>query len=695
MGRCRNHPDRETNFMCMKNNVYLCEECAKCMSPDIHCKFRTSCPIWFVSHSVEKWGSAAAEKGEGKKKWKVVFKPSQKETQVVDGATLLEASREAGVYLNASCNGQGACGKCKLVVERGEVETKPTPLLSDSEKERGYVLGCGTTVHGEVDARIPDESIEKKMKVAGMGKTATARLSGLVTDIDPMVTKVSLELKPPTLQDSASDLDRLRHALGKAGVETVDLIAGLGVVRKLGAAVRDGDWKVTASILKNGCVREVVNVETGVSGTGSLGLAIDIGTTSIVSYLVDMSNGGILSATSGHNGQAACGDDVINRIICAEKNGVKKLSEMALATINGLIAEALDAAGAEPGRIENVVVSGNTTMMHLFLEICARNIRREPYIPTVSAFPILKAGELGLQANPDAAVFVMPSPASYIGGDIVAGVLFSGLYKEQPLTLFIDVGTNGEIVLGNCDWMMAASCSAGPAFEGGGVRWGMRAEEGAIEKVRIDPSTLASSFSVIGDGRPRGLCGSGMIDLLSEMLRTKIMDRNGSINLDGDHPRIRQFDYGREYIVALAKETLIGEDIVFTEADIDNIKRAKGAIYAGFSVLLGEAGMDFSMVDRILIGGGFGRFLDIEKSVTIGLLPDIDRSKFKYLGNSSISGAYLALLSGEKREEAKKIARSITYIDFSSHGRFMEEYAAAMFFPHTNISNFPSVKAMV
>jgi uncharacterized 2Fe-2S/4Fe-4S cluster protein (DUF4445 family) len=689
--KCVNHLEAEARLMCMKDGVYLCGLCLSCRNPEIFCKFRTSCPVWFLKKASEKWESAEEPPKEGAAGFRVRFEPHGVQAETSGGATLLDAARGAGVYLNASCNGFGSCGKCRLVVESGEVETESTPLLTESEKKKGYVLACRTAARSDVTVRIPEETLEKKLRAAGLGAAATGRLRGRVAKIDPMFFRLYLALDPPTLLDSASDADRLSRAMRKAGFGPDDPHVGLDVIRKLAAEARANDWNISAAVFKNGCVNEVVDVGPPIAGRRPLGLAIDIGTTSIVVYLVDMADGAVLAAASGHNGQAACGDDVINRIVCAEKDGVRKLSELALGTINGLIAEALESAGGDAGRIENVAVSGNTTMVHLFLRIDPRYIRREPYVPASSQFPVVNAGELGLNANPRAAVFIVPGPAGYVGGDIVSGILFAGFHREQPRTLFIDVGTNGEIVLGNKEWMMAASASAGPAFEGGGVRWGMRAEEGAIEKVDVDRGTFAPRCSTVGGAPPRGICGSGMIDLISEMLLNGIIDRAGKFLLDPSHPRMKIGKYGPEYVVAFAYETGIGEDIIFTEPDVDNIMRAKGAVYAGLSVLLKEAGLRFSDVDRVCIAGGFGQRLDIDKAVTIGLLPDIDRCKFEYLGNTSVAGAYLALLSGEKRAEALAIAKGITYIDFSSNLKFMEEYTSALFFPHTDIEAFPSV----
>jgi len=693
MGKCVNHPDRETSYLCMKHNVYMCDECVKCRDPELYCKHRSSCPINFLSKKgVEGWVGEEKKVVEEIETATVFFEPDKKEITVPKGSTLMEVARAADIHINASCNGKGACGKCKLILESGQFETDDTPLLSDTEKEKIFVLACLTKVKGDITVSIPEESIEKKLKVAGMGEEATKNFKGLVTKIEPMLENFSLELDLPTLEDSVSDLDRLNRGLKREGCDVSRLSVGLKVMRQLTATIREDDWKVTASVLHKKCSSEVLRVTPGNGSKRPLGLAIDLGTTSIVVYVVDMADGTILSATSGHNRQAACGDDVINRIACAEKDGVKKLSGMSLVTINNLIGEAMGSLEDDLKTIENVVISGNTTMTHLLLGIEPRYIRREPYIPAVSEFPILKAGNIGIKANPVAAVFIMPGPASYVGGDIVSGLLYTGFHREEPMTLFIDVGTNGEIVLGNKDWLMTASCSAGPAFEGGGIRWGMRAEEGAIEKVSINPETLEPDFSTVGDLLPRGICGSGMIDLISEMLNTGIIGPNGKFKLESDHPRMKKYNGEGSYVLEFAKNTAMDEDIVFTETDINSLVLSKGAVYAGFSVLLNEAGMDFSMVDRIIITGGFGQYLDIERAISIGLLPDIDRDKFSYLGNSSIAGAYMALLSDDYRKEARNISNNMTYIDFSSNSKFMDEFTSALFLPHTNMDAFPSVK---
>jgi uncharacterized 2Fe-2S/4Fe-4S cluster protein (DUF4445 family) len=690
MGKCARHPERETRFQCLKHGTWMCEECLGCRDPELYCKNRSACPIWFIEKRrkrLQKEEQAAAALS----RCRVTFEPSGKVVETVAGSSLLEAATAADVHLNASCNGKGLCGKCKLVVASDNIETEPSALLSEDEVRKGYVLACQSRVTGDAVVRIPEETLERKLKVAGMGREATERLQGLVAAIEPMLREIPLELSPPTIEDAVSDLDRLNRGLKRQDCDIEKLNVGITVMRQLAEVMRESRWKVTASVVRRRCFNELLEVRPGNGTEPSFGLAIDVGTTSIVVYLVDMADGSVRAAASGHNRQAACGDDVINRIICAEKDGVKKLSGMALATINGLIGEALDSAGAHVRQVKNAVVAGNTVMTHLLLQIEPRYIRRSPYIPTVAEFPILKAGDIGLKAHPAAAVFVMPGPASYVGGDIVAGMLFAGFHREAPLTLFIDVGTNGEIVLGNREWLMTAACSAGPAFEGGGIRWGMRAEQGAIEKVAIHPGTLEPELATVGDEPPRGICGSGMIDLISELLSVGIIDRSGRFAVDLNHARVRKIRDEWAYVLASAGQTPAGEDIVFTESDLKNLIYSKGAVYAGFTTLLKEAGLEFSGVERVLISGGFGQYLDIEKASQIGLLPDIDRAKFRYLGNSSVAGAYLALLSESHRREARDICHNMTYIDFSSNPRYMDEFTSALFLPHTNLEMFPNV----
>lgn len=689
MGKCINHPERETSYICMKHNYYLCEECLECRDPEIYCKFRSSCPIYFIS----KKGFENSETESVHREYIVTFEPDHKKIKVVEGTTLLEASKKADIYINASCNGKGSCGKCKLVIQSGRVDSDKTPFLSDREKEKGYMLACQSRVKDDIVVKIPEETIEKKLKTAGMGAEATKKLSGLIETIEPILERIPLELDLPTLDDTVSDLDRLRRELKEFGYDTSRMNTNIRVIRQLTKAVRDDHFRVVASVLLKKCSSEIVDVSPSSHDHKKfLGMAIDLGTTSIVVYIVDMTDGTVLSAASGHNSQAACGDDVINRIVCSEKDGVGKLKKMAVSTINNLTTMALVSINADFKQIDNIAISGNTIMTHMLLGIDAKYIRREPYIPTVSEFPVIQAGDIGLKAAHYAGVFVMPGPASYVGGDIVAGILYTGFHRNKELTLFIDIGTNGEIVLGNNEFLMTAACSAGPAFEGGGIRWGMRAEEGAIEKITLDPDTFDPDYVTVDNKPARGICGSGMIDLLSEMLLKGVIGQDGKFRIEIDHPRLTKFNGERAFILEYAHNIDSEEDIIFTQSDIRSLILSKAAVFAGFNILLEQVGMDFSSVEQMIITGGFGQYLDVEKAITIGLLPDIDRGKFKYMGNSSIAGAYMALLSDRFRQEALEISNSMTYLDFSSSGKFMEEFTRAQFLPHTDLKLFPGIK---
>jgi uncharacterized 2Fe-2S/4Fe-4S cluster protein (DUF4445 family) len=392
------------------------------------------------------------------------------------------------------------------------------------------------------------------------------------------------------------------------------------------------------------------------------------------------------------NAQVVCGDDVISRIVCAsDPKGLERLNMLGLGTINELISEVCDAAHMDPRDILSVSLAGNTVMTHSVLKLDPTMIRKEPYVPVASSFPILEAGDLNLRAHPRACVFVMPCIAAYVGGDITAGVIHAGLHKDERVTLFIDVGTNGEMVLGNRDWLVTASCSTGPAFEGGGLKNGMRAVPGAIDRVSIDPKTGEPTWHTIADDPPRGICGSGVIELLAELFRHGFLAPNGDLN-EGTTDRIRRNEVGLEYLVATREEGESGKEVALTEDDIQTLIQSKGAVFAGIVSLLKNVGMSIDNIDRILIAGGFGAHLNIDNCVTIGMLPDVDRSKFKYIGNSSIKGAYRALLFQEAREEALKVSESMTYIDFSSNDIFFQEYQSALFLPHTHDNLFPSAK---
>jgi len=630
-------------------------------------------------------------------KYKVTFLPDNASVDVDAKTNLFKAAKAAGVYVLSSCGGKGNCGKCKVIVKEGAVESgKSRSFLTAEEAGRGYALACLSSVTSGLTVEVPPESrMQAKHKIATGAKTDEL-LKLMETAggcLESRINRVYLELKQPTIDDNIADYERLRRCLDQKGFDASHLHMNHLVLKKLSHVLREGNWKVTVSLFKVSAVLEVLDIYPGDATRTRYGAAIDIGTTTVVVYLVDMANGNIVGTASTYNSQVKCGDDVITRIVYAtERSGLKELQDLAVGNINSMLAELADKNAISPGMIDYVVVAGNTTMMHLFYGIDPQHIREEPYIPTATFFPLIRGKNVGFQIDPHAVLYSMPNVASYVGGDITAGVLVSQIHKQEKVSLFIDIGTNGEIVLGNKDWLVTAACSAGPAFEGSGIKFGMRAMEGAIEEVEIDPKTYDVNFRVIGDVKPIGICGSGMIDTLAEMYLTGVIDQKGKIREEIGSKRIRRGESGLEYVLAWRVESAINKEIVLTEVDLDNLIRAKAAIYAGFATLLSQMGMTFDGIDKLYIAGGFGRYIDVERAITIGMLPDLPVEKFQFLGNTSIMGAYYALLCDRLRHEAEEIARKMTYIELSVSRSFMDEYLSALFLPHTNMEAFPTVK---
>ncbi len=484
-----------------------------------------------------------------------------------------------------------------------------------------------------------------------------------------------------------------------------DVRAELPLLRGLARDLRMANWKVNVALEMRDWVYgtylppRVLRVYPSAFGQRGMGLAVDVGTTSVVAYLVDFETGRVVDSASAYNKQIACGEDVISRIIYAKrKGGLLRLQLLALETINDLIDELEPRNRIEPTEIQEVAIAANTTMTHLLLGLDPRYLREEPYIPTVTLPPKLTAHEIGLGVNPQARVHFMPAVGSYVGGDITAGVISSGLYATDRLTLFIDVGTNGEIVLGTKDWLIACACSAGPAFEGGGVRHGMRASSGAIEDVWVNAETYEPSFRTIDDAPALGLCGSGLIDLLGELFATGVLDKSGHIDrrMSEVTPRVRaNGGEAPEYVVAFAHEAGADHDIVITESDVTSLLRAKAAIYAGYSVLCRSVGVELAEVEQILIGGAFGQYLDVEKAIRIGLLPDLPVERFHFLGNTSVLGAYAALLCVNVRHDVLDVAAKMTYLELSADNTFMDDYTSALFLPHTDLDTFPTVRELL
>jgi uncharacterized 2Fe-2S/4Fe-4S cluster protein (DUF4445 family) len=640
---------------------------------------------------------------------RITVLPDRREAIVEQGTLLQEAIAATGVAVSLPCGGQGRCGRCLVRVEDGPVRRRASARLTPAQVQEGYALACQTTIEGNVTVYVPPQQAEHVPSDGATGAADKAASLAVACEhrAEPWIKKYALTIEPPSLDDNTNDFDRLRRELARQH-QVADCVTTLPVLQTLAGKLRAANWQVTA-VLEHGnwqapdSAPRLVDVCPGDTTGRTLALAIDIGTTTNVVYLVDLASGALLDQASAYNGQIACGEDVISRIIYARRpGGLERLQALVMQTLNGLIDDLLARHGLTPEEIYLAAVAGNTTMIHLFLGLDPQHIRLEPYIPTVNHPMPVTAAALGLHIHPQATVDCLPGVGSYVGGDITAGVVCSRMAEEEPVTLFIDVGTNGEIVLGNSEWLLSCACSAGPAFEGAGVACGMRATEGAIERVRIDRRTFEPTYESIGGAAPRGICGSGMISLLGEMFVTGVIDKSGHLNRHLDTPRIREGADGPEYVIAWASEAGNGNgngngseraaDIVITEPDIQNLLRAKAAIYAGISVLVHSMGLEIADVERFIIGGAFGKYIDIDKAVEIGLLPDVERERFTYLGNTSVQGAAIALLCREHRAHMAEIAKMMTYLELGADNSFMNEFTLALFLPHTDLDSFHSVK---
>ncbi len=624
---------------------------------------------------------------------KVTFLPFGISIEVPARTKILEAVKKAGLPLNAACGGEGTCGECRIRIKSGNFEAKTSGVLSTQLLSEGYALACQTHIIDDLVIVIPDYQERSVRSVLGSEffEKQKNNISG-VFEHNPAVRILELELPSPTLEDNYSDLKILEREFQKATGKH-KLSCTYSVLLKLGQAVRAQKGHIQVIYIYDSDQTTILDVLPAEAEKKLLGLACDIGTSTVALHLVDLKTGRIKSTSSSLNQQIKCGEDIISRINYAQKpGGLGELQELIVRTINLLIESASQKAHLSPSDIYYASFTGNTTMMHLLLRLEPRYIREEPYVPTFNDLPILDAKDLGLNMNPEAKIHISPAVGSYVGGDITAGLLCTPILRDaEKIALFIDAGTNGELAVGNREWLMTCACSAGPAFEGTGIACGMPASEGAIEKVTLDESGELS-YKVIGGEKPKGVCGSGLVDLLAELLIHGYIDRHGKFKEINTNPRIVDSDEGLAFVIIEGKKSFWGTDILLPERDIADLIRTKGAIYSACSLLLKNVGLRFETIDSFYISGGFGQYLNIENAVRIGLLPDLERYRFHYIGNSSLLGAYLILLSDKNKNLTNSIAKKTTYVELNTEPSYMNEFTGSLFLPHTDINQFPSVK---
>ena len=619
------------------------------------------------------------------------------------GDNLLEVARGANVAIDAPCSGNGACGKCRVQLKSGELESKKTLHISDEEYQAGWRLSCCSKISADVNVLVPDiaSAYKSRMKVADLSsKEEIAIFENAKSDIQlaGIELKNSLEvvdvlMDVPSLDDTMPDNERLTRALRKyLNINRVRI--PYVVLKKLPDVLRENNFAVKCVIRATSDDMYVYDIFGKDEDVVIGGLAIDIGTTTVSAVLINMENGEILAKSSAGNGQIRFGADVINRIVESQKpGGQKKLQDAVIKeTINPMIHEMCKSAKFPKDHIYRMCVASNTTMNHLFAGINADPLRTEPYIPAFFKTNSLFASDVGVDINKDAHIIMAPNIGSYVGGDITAGTLVSQIWNRPEFSLFIDLGTNGELVFGNSDFMMSCACSAGPAFEGGDISCGMRATDGAIEACTIDKETMEPTYKIVGDPgtKPVGLCGSGIIDVISELYICGIINPKGKFIREGK--RIKHDKYGMgSYILAFEEEAGSVKDVEITEVDIDNFIRAKGAIFSAIRTMLTSLDFDVSMIDDVYVAGGIGSGINMQNAVNIGMFPDIPIEKFHYIGNSSLTGAYLMLLSTPAEKKTYELASNMTYMELSTVPIYMDEFVGACFIPHTDTGMFPTV----
>ncbi len=635
---------------------------------------------------------------------KVTFQIEGGTPVVIDcnpGDNLLEAARRANVAIDAPCSGNGSCGKCRVKLLEGELECIMSRHISQEEWDAGWRLSCNAKITGDCVVLVPDiaSAYQSRMKTADLSsseelaifKDAQAGLADSGIAFTNTYRAVVVTMAEPTMDDTMPDNERLTWAIKEAlGVEAVRI--PYCVMVRLAATLREYHFTVCVKgqLQKNAflCMDICDPADTVIAGC-----AIDIGTTTVTMVLTDLCSGKLLAKGSSGNGQIRFGADVINRIIEQSRPGGKKKLQDAIVkdTLTPIITNLCKTAKLSARSILRLSIGANTTMNHLLMGVDADPVRMDPYIPSFFSWEGLLAGDLNLPANPLAPVVIAPNIGSYVGGDITAGTLATRIWDTDEMCLFIDLGTNGELVFGNRDFLMSCACSAGPAFEGGDISCGMRATDGAIEACSIDADTMEPALIVVGDNgqKPVGICGSGIIDIISELFRCKIINPKGLFVREGERVKRDEHGMGR-YVIATAQESETGREISINEVDIDNFIRAKGAIFSAIDTLLQSVDMTPDCIDKVYVAGGIGSGINMKNAINIGMFPDIEQQKYHYIGNASLTGAYAMVISDEAISKCAEVAANMTYLELSTYPGYMDSFVAACFIPHTDARLFPN-----
>jgi len=623
-----------------------------------------------------------------KVKLTVIFEPYGLKVIGEKGKSILQIAKSNGIQIRSECGGYGLCGKCKVILKHkfgsaNEVTDVEKEKLKHSEIKTGYRLACQCFLDDYAIVYIPNESRTLKRKILSDGSLRNV-------EIFPIVEKFCISLSELSLSDLKPDFERIEDVLSKTyGLKNLKIPIELLTI--LPIKLREFRGEMTIGIWNK---QRIVSIEPKDSSNDVYGVAVDIGTSKIVCYLVNLTNGEIASIHSSENPQIIHGEDVVSRITYSMKSfkNVKDLQMITIGAINELISKSCQEKNIKQENVYEVVVIGNTVMHHLFIGIPPKYLAEFPYIPTIRRQIDVKAKELGININPLGNIHIFPVISGFVGADAVSVILATGIYESSETILALDIGTNTEIILGNKDWIIATSCASGPAFEGAHIKHGMKAVEGAIERVKIDPETFEVEYKTIDNIKPIGICGSAINDIIADMLKCGIIDNRGQfINLDVS--RFKDVNGQKEFVIAYANETAIGTDITISRRDIEEIQLAKSAIYAGISIIMKTKNLTIDDIDAVYIAGAFGNSLNPENAIIVGLIPDIELSKIKFVGNAAGLGAVRALISKKERQRVEEILKRVECVELSTNPDFRKELAMAMYLPHWDIERFPSVKS--
>ena len=618
----------------------------------------------------------------------VHFQPVGSKVAPRKGRTILELATEAGLSIESICGAEGKCGKCKIILSSGLANVTPLSegektALSSSELASGFRLACQASVcrEGAMVIEVPQESQRGHQRLLAAGVERAVRLR-------PAISKIVLKIPQATLKDLRADDDRLIAILQRRVRSKFKFSDGIH--KNLPSALRAKAWVTTVTTFRD---EEIIQVEPGDTKDELFGVAVDVGTTKVVAYLLDLAKGSILGTESTPNPQIPFGEDVIARITYCARNpdGLRKLQTAIADGVDGLIRKLCKAAGIDPEDVLEVMVVGNTAMHHIFFGIPPQHLAQAPYAPVVRNALTMSPAHIGLGIYPFGKISSLPNIAGFVGADAVADLVASGLYDDERIGMMIDIGTNTEIIAGSKHRLISCSCASGPAFEGAHVTCGMRASTGAIERVWIDPETRYVRTRTIDDAPPRGICGSGIVDAISQMLEARIIDSSGRILLS---PRIKAVRRGRkglpEFVLVRGKDTSSGEDIVVTQHDVQEIQLAKAAIFTGASILMLRLRVVPSSLSKLYAAGAFGTYVDASSAINIGMYPDVPEDRIEFLGNAAGSGARMCLRSVRMRDLAEKLSREVEYVELAAEKNFQSEFAQAMFLPHRDPSRFPT-----